>query len=114
MKEYMNGPRKFFPSLAISLCFATSLIAQQPTGSQPPPPTESQQNPDAPKTSDQGQDQAPPAPADAPTPGVPIDSQIRPAGRALPWYGSSSPLQWGSFSIRDVAYDHIYDRFFPA
>jgi hypothetical protein len=114
MTEHINGPRKFLSFVVIALCLATSLAAQQPTGSQGTTATETQQNPDAPKSTDQGQDPTPVVPADAPTPGVPIDSQIHPAGRALPWYGSSTPLQWGPFSIRDIAYDHIYDRFFPS
>ena len=78
-----------------------------------------------PQPSDQEQQQTretgrvePTQPADHPGPILPmpqgpVDMDIHPAGKAIPWLGSSSPLRWGSFSIGNFTYDHINDHFQP-
>src|ERR1043166_7209463 len=43
----------------------------------------------------------------------PVDMDIHPAGKAIPWLGSSSPLRWGSFSIGNFTYEHVNDHFQP-
>lgn len=92
------------------LSVGTSACPQNPL--QSPPDQQVQQNP--PDTSSNSQPDTAPSPAaETPTPGYPLDTQIHPAGKAIPWYGASSPLKWWDFSVGDFTYDHIYDRFHP-
>lgn len=63
--------------------------------------------------------QQPPAPQqqDAPPPAAlppgpqPLDTQIHPAGQAVPWLGTTSPLRWGDLSIGSFTYNYVDDRF---
>jgi hypothetical protein len=84
-----------------------ALVAQDPNqqqqGNPPPqnPPTTQEEPP-------------PPAPATpAATGPTPLDTQIHPAGQAVPWLGSSSPLRWGDFSISNFTYNFVVDHFQP-
>ena len=52
-------------------------------------------------------------PVQAGSPSSPIDAQIHPAGQAVPWLGTSSPLHWGSFSVGGVTYSQVHDDFRP-
>jgi hypothetical protein len=54
----------------------------------------------------------PPVPA-AIAPSGPVDAQIHPAGKTVPWLGSGSPLQWGPFSVGNFSYQHVNDSFQP-
>jgi hypothetical protein len=94
--------------LALLGFLPTALVAQDPNQQQQgnPPP----QNP--PTT--QEEPPPPPAPATpAATGPTPLDTQIHPAGQAVPWLGSSSPLRWGDFSISNFTYNFVVDHFQP-
>ncbi len=86
----------------------TAVMAQDPNQQQqgnPPaqnPPTTQEEPP------------PPPAPGTpAATGPTPLDAQIHPAGQAVPWFGTSSPLRWGDFSIANFSYNYVIDRFYP-
>jgi hypothetical protein len=49
----------------------------------------------------------------AATPSSPIDTQIHPSGRAIPWLGTSSRFRWGHFSVADFTYNYVRDSFRP-
>ena len=96
--------------VATSLVFLPGLIgAQEPNPQQQDNPP--QQNPQPDKTT---QDVPPVAPVGpAATGPTPVDAQIHPAGKAVPWFGSASPLRWGDFSIAKFSYNYVNDRFQP-
>jgi len=102
-----SGARILLSALAI-LCFSAPGSAQNPPNS-PAKPDEQQQPPDTTANTQADTNQSPAST----TPGYPLDTQIHPAGKAIPWYGTSSPLKWWDFSIGDFTYDHIYDRLHP-
>jgi hypothetical protein len=54
---------------------------------------------------------APPPPSLTPNPTSPIDTQIHPTGKAIPWMGSTSPLRWGDFSVASFTLDYVNDNF---
>ncbi len=96
--------------IVASLGFMPSLVGAQEPNPQPPdnPP---QQTPQPDKTTQSEQPVPPVGPAAiGPTP---FDVQIHPAGQAVPWLGSSSPLRWGDFSIANFSYNYVNDRFQP-
>jgi len=96
--------------LVALLGFVPGLIgAQEPNPQQPDNPQ--QQNPQPDKTTQE----EPPVPPVGPaaTGPTPLDAQIHPAGQAVPWLGSSSPLRWGDFSIANFSYNYVNDRFQP-
>jgi hypothetical protein len=96
--------------IAASLGFMPGLIgAQEPNPQQPDNPQ--QQNPQPDKTTQDEQPVPPVGPAA--TGPTPLDAQIHPAGQAVPWFGSSSPLRWGDFSIANFSYNYVNDRFQP-
>lgn len=90
-------------------CLPGMIEAQEPIPQQ-------QENPpqQAPPTDKATQDE-PPAPPTGPaaTGPTPLDTQIHPAGQAVPWLGSSSPLRWGDFSIASFTYNFVVDHFQP-
>jgi hypothetical protein len=55
----------------------------------------------------------PPSIPAAIAPAGPVDTQIHPAGKAVPWFGNGSPLKWGPFSIGNFTYQHVNDNFQP-
>ena len=96
------GPALFIGALLIlSPAFAS---AQDPNQQQENPP---QQNPPA----DNNQD-TPPPPATPVVP-TPLDTQIHPAGQAVPWLGTSSPLRWGDLAVGDFTYNYVHSQFTP-
>ena len=96
--------------IATSLGFLPCLVrAQDPNPQQQDNPQ--QQNPQPDKTT---QDEPPVPPVGpAATGPTPLDAQIHPAGQAVPWLGSSSPLRWGDFSIANFSYNYVIDDFQP-
>ena len=88
-------------------------VAAQESSSQQEQQQQQQEQQGSTQTPDQTKDTEPPKPADAPTPGYPIDSQIHPAGKAIPWMGSTSPLRWGDFSVASITMDYVNDNFRP-
>jgi hypothetical protein len=48
-----------------------------------------------------------------PTPGTPIDTEMRMRGKAAPFAGFSSPLRWGPFAIGSTEFVSIRDAFDP-
>ncbi len=109
-----NGRRKRFwvlLLLATTMGFLPTVgRAQDPNQQQDNPP---QQNPPADKSAQE--EQPPPAAPGSPasTGPIPLDTQIHPAGQAVPWLGSSSPLRWGDFSIANFTYNYVIDHFLP-
>ncbi len=83
--------------------------AQEPN---PQPPDNPQQQNPQPDKSTQDQPAVPLVGSAAIGP-TPIDTQIHPAGQAIPWFGSTSPLRWGDFSVADFTYNYVNDRFQP-
>jgi hypothetical protein len=93
-------------ALVTALLLTPALVlAQDPNqqGQDNPP----QQNPPANST----QDAPPPAPL--PPGPTPLDTQIHPAGQAVPWLGTYTPLRWGDFSVASFSYNYVNDRFLP-
>jgi hypothetical protein len=95
--------------VAFLLLMRGLLSAQEP---KPQQPDNSQQQSTQP---DKNTEEQPPTPLVGPAAigPTPIDTQVHPAGQAVPWFGSSSPLRWGDFSIANFTYDFVNDRFQP-
>ncbi|MGC1482163.1 MAG: hypothetical protein WA789_00075 [Candidatus Acidiferrum sp.] len=102
-----------------TLLLAVIVRAQDPSVQQDPPV---QQNPPIQEDPQQAPKNAP-AQIEGPTtptpdpaviaPTGPVDTQIHPAGKAVPWFGSASPLRWGPISIGNFTYQHVNDDFQP-
>jgi len=87
--------------LSASLAFSAAAGAQDTT-----PPQETKET--APP-----EEASKPAVAATIAPAGPVDTALHPAGKAVPWFGSTSPLQWGPLSIGNFTYQHVNDRFAP-
>jgi hypothetical protein len=49
-----------------------------------------------------------------PTPGTPVNAEIRQLGTGLPFFApAKSPLRWGDFSVSVFEYEHVNDDFTP-
>lgn len=99
--------------IGVLLILCLPARAQEETSSTSTPPNQQAQQ-DSDQTKDQNPAASAPTPADTPSPGYPIDSQIHPTGKAVPWMGTSSPLRWGDFSVASFTMDYINDNFRPA
>jgi hypothetical protein len=97
--------------IAVSLGLLPPVGRAQDPNQQDNPP---QQNPPPDKTA---QEQPPTPPAAPGSPAAtgpnPLDTQIHPAGQAVPWFGGASPLRWGDFSIANFSYNYVIDHFQP-
>jgi len=92
-----------------ALTLSVSSRAQDESSSKKPEEQGTAQTPTATQETQTDPAQA----AAAPTPGYPLDAQIHPAGQAVPWIGTTSPLRWGSFSIGNFTYQQVHDNFRP-
>jgi len=111
MRQIESSLRKLLLCPLVILVLALACSAQET--STPQKPGESQQGadpnaqPPQGATPDQNADATPPSPAD------PVNANIQPAGRAIPWVGTASPLRWGGFSITGFTLAQIRDDFQP-
>jgi hypothetical protein len=96
----------------LSLMFLGSLLFSVMVRAQDPPVQDDPQQ--AVKNAPAQPEEAAPPPVPATiAPSGPVDAQIHPAGKAVPWFGSASPLHWGPFSIGNFTYQHVNDHFQP-
>src|SRR5690348_10849087 len=97
----------------LSLLLLGSMLFSVIVRAQDPPVQQEQQQGETKASAQTEEPAAPPPTPAAIAPGGPVDAQIHPAGKAVPWFGSSSPLQWGPFSIGNFTYQHVNDNFQP-
>lgn len=107
MRNSRRKLHRLYLLLLGSMLFSMIVRAQDP-------PVQQEQQQGETKAPTQTEEPATPPPTPAAiAPGGPVDAQIHPAGKAVPWFGSSSPLQWGPFSIGNFTYQHVNDNFQP-
>src|SRR5256885_11959901 len=76
-------------------------------------PNEQQPSPQEPAATEPVPQTDATAPLVSASPVGPVDADIHPAGKAVPWLGTSSPLRWGDFSIGNFTYQHVTEHFQP-
>ena len=102
--------------LGALVAFAVPICARQGA---PAPDQSTIQNGQRPKAAGTTAPLPPGGDADAevgpagPTPGMPIDTEIRMRGKAAPFAGFSSPLRWGPFAIGSTEFVSVHDKFEP-
>ncbi len=102
-------------ALAIAMVSLSSSAIAQETSTQNPPVPDQQAAPPKTDSQDQNANQVPDLPpAVIPNPPVPVNAQIRPAGRTTPWMDSQNPLHVGPISLASLDYVYVYDEFYPS
>jgi len=114
MKHGKNWPTVLILAAAIFFLLPINVLAQESTNPPSPPANQEGQQP---KADAQGADadQTPDIrPQVTPTPGYPVDAQIRTPGKGLSLMGPVAPLHYGPLYLGNIDLIGVYDQFYPA